>query len=72
LFIGAAQDDAQLPVTNSVEIFQRWTKAGLPAELHIYERGGHGFGFRRHHLPVDAWPASLEAWLAAHGYLLRR
>jgi acetyl esterase/lipase len=69
LFIGAAQDDPQLPAINSVEIFQRWTKAGLPAELHIYEKGGHGFGFRRHGLPADRWPASFEAWLAAHGYL---
>jgi acetyl esterase/lipase len=71
LFIGAAQDDAQLPVINSVEIFERWTKAGVPAELHIYEKGGHGFGFRTHHLPADAWPASFEAWLASRGYLQR-
>ena len=69
LFIGAAQDDAELPATNSVEIFQRWTKARRPAELHIYEKGGHGFGFRRHHLPVDNWPTSLEAWLGSHGYM---
>jgi acetyl esterase/lipase len=71
LFIGAAQDDAELPATNSVEIFQRWTKARRPAELHVYEKGGHGFGFRRHHLPVDDWPASLEAWLGSHGYMTR-
>lgn len=71
LFIGAAQDDPQLPAINSLDIFQRWTKAGVPAELHVYEKGGHGFGFRQHHLPADAWPASLEAWLASHGYLAR-
>jgi predicted esterase len=71
LFIGAAQDDPQLPAINSVEIFQRWTKAGLPAELHIYEKGGPGSGFRRHNLPADQWPASFEAWLTAHGYLPR-
>jgi acetyl esterase/lipase len=69
LFIGAAQDDPQLPAINSVAIFQRWTAADLPAELHIYEKGGHGFGFRRHHLPVDAWPATFQRWLAAHGWL---
>lgn len=69
LFIGAAQDDPQLPAINSVDIFQRWTKAGAPAELHVYERGGHGFGFRQHHLPADAWPESFHAWLASHGYL---
>src|SRR4051794_13254165 len=71
LFIAAAQDDPQLPAVNSVEIFERWTKAGLPAELHIYEKGGHGFGFRRHDLPADRWPATFEAWLASHGYLPR-
>jgi acetyl esterase/lipase len=71
LFVGAAQDDAQLPAANSIEIFRRWTKAGLPAELHIYEKGGHGFGFRRHGTTSDNWPASLEAWLAAHDYLPR-
>ena len=71
LFIAAAQDDPELPAINSVEIFSRWTKAGVAAELHLYEKGGHGFGFRRHHLPVDAWPATFEAWLAAHGYLQR-
>jgi acetyl esterase/lipase len=69
LFIGAAQDDSQLPAANSVEIFQRWTKAGLPAELHLYERGGHGFGFRRHNLPSDRWPDAFAAWLTAHGYI---
>ena len=72
LFIAAAQDDPQLPAVNSVEIFQRWTKAGLPAELHIYEKGGHGFGFRRHNLPVDDWPQAFRLWLAAHDYLPRR
>lgn len=69
LFIGAAQDDPQLPAVNSVEIFQRWTRAGLPAELHIYEKGGHGFGFRRHHLPVDNWPAAFRLWLTSRGYV---
>ena len=69
LFIAAAQDDPQLPATNSVEIFERWTKAGRAAELHVYERGGHGFGFRRHRVPADEWPNSFEAWLKSRGYL---
>lgn len=71
LFIGAAQDDPQLPPINSVEVFRRWSKAGLPAELHIYEKGGHGFGFRKHHSTSDNWPTSFRAWLASHGYLAR-
>lgn len=71
LFIAAARDDAELPATNSIRIFERWTKAGLPAELHIYEKGGHGFGFRHHGSPSDEWPAAFRAWLAFHGYLPR-
>lgn len=69
LFIAAAQDDPQLPATNSAEIFERWTKAQRPAELHLYEKGGHGFGFRRHHVTADAWPAAFETWLSSHGFL---
>lgn len=72
LFVGAAQDDAELPVTNSVEIFQRWTKAGRPAELHVYEKGGHGFGFRRHGTTSDTWPSAFRAWFGSRGYLKRK
>jgi dienelactone hydrolase len=69
VFVVAAQDDPQVPPARSVEIFDRWTKAGLPAELHIYRTGGHGFAFRAHQQPVYSWPAAFQAWLAAGGYL---
>ena len=71
LFIAAAQDDQQLPAQNSVALFQRWTKAGRPAELHLYEKGGHGFGFRRHLASSDAWPSAFQAWLVSHAFLPR-
>ncbi|HEX4737350.1 MAG TPA: dienelactone hydrolase family protein [Allosphingosinicella sp.] len=63
LFIVAAQDDPQVPSQKSVEIYERWNRAGLPAELHLYEKGGHGFGMRARGLPADRWPAALGAWL---------
>lgn len=69
LFIVAAQDDAEAPAARSVELFQRWSAAKRPAELHIYERGGHGFAFRHHNVPVDHWPDAFEAWLRARNYL---
>jgi acetyl esterase/lipase len=69
LFVVAAQDDPQVPSARSIEAYERWTQAGRPAELHLYEKGGHGFGFRTRHLPVDAWPLALEAWLRAHGLM---
>jgi acetyl esterase/lipase len=63
IFLVAAQDDTEAPAMRSVEIFERWTAAKRPAELHLYERGGHGFAFRPHGLPSDQWPAEFEAWL---------
>lgn len=67
LFVVAAQDDPQVPWQKSVEIYERWSRAGLPAELHVFEKGGHGFGMRRRNLPVDKWPVALEAWLRSRG-----
>ena len=69
VFIVAAQDDREVPSSESVNIFQTWTKANLPAELHLYEKGGHGFGMRPRNQPVDNWPLALEAWLANRGYI---
>ena len=69
LFIVAAQDDPELPPQKSIDIFEAWNRAGLPAELHLYERGGHGFAFRQHHVPADRWPDAFQAWLSAHGLL---
>jgi acetyl esterase/lipase len=67
LFVVAAQDDPQVPWRKSVEIYERWSRAGLPAEIHLYEKGGHGFSMRPHNLPADKWPLALEAWLLSRG-----
>lgn len=69
LFIAASQDDTTVPVTKSLMLFSRWNAADLPAELHVYERGGHGFGMRQHHTTVDGWPAAFELWLKARGWI---
>ena len=68
LFIAAAQDDNAVPVGKSVEIFTRWSAADLPAELHIYEHGGHGFGLLKHKTTSDDWTAAFEAWTRSHGW----
>lgn len=67
LFVVAAQDDPQVPPQKSLDIHSRWSAAHVPAELHLYEKGGHGFGLRTRNLPLDLWPAALEAWLIARG-----
>jgi dipeptidyl aminopeptidase/acylaminoacyl peptidase len=68
LFIVAAYDD-RLASTGSVRLYEAWKAAGHPAELHIFARGGHGFGMRRQGLPVDHWIDLYGAWLAQQGLL---
>lgn len=48
---------------------QAWKKAGIPAELHIYSHGGHGFGMRKRSLPIDTWTDRLRDWLGEEGLL---
>jgi acetyl esterase/lipase len=69
LFIAVTEDDPAVPAVQSIAIFNRWNAAGLPAELHVYERGGHGFGMMSKKLPVDGWTTAFESWLGSHGLL---
>lgn len=63
-FVLHAADDRTVPVANSIVMFQALKTAEVPAELHVYQEGGHGFGFS---LPADnpasRWPDAFEAWL---------
>ncbi len=47
-------------------------KAGVPAELHVYSRGGHGYGLRPSDNPVCTWPKRCEEWMRATGLLERK
>jgi acetyl esterase/lipase len=61
-FVLQAEDDP-VHVENAVEYFMALKNAKVPAELHIYAQGGHGYGLRRTALPVTTWPQSVEVWL---------
>jgi len=49
-----------------------WLAAKQPAELHIYEKGGHGFGMNKQKLPSDTWNERFGDWLNMQGYLTKR
>jgi acetyl esterase/lipase len=57
-----AEDDP-VHVENATNYFLQLKQAKVPAELHIYAEGGHGYGLRRTSQPVTAWPLLVEKWL---------
>ena len=61
-FIVQAEDDP-VHVENATAYFLQLKAAKVPAELHIYAQGGHGYGLRRTSLPVTTWPQGVEIWL---------
>ena len=62
-FIVQAEDDP-VHIENSTVYFLQLKNAKVPAELHIYSQGGHGYGLRhRADWPVTTWPGSVEIWL---------
>jgi acetyl esterase/lipase len=68
-FLLQAEDDPVDPVENSLVYYAALKKAGVPAELHVYVKGGHAFGLRRTASPITAWPALLESWLQTIGMI---
>ena len=70
LFLAHADDDKSVPpINHSIRLYAAWKKAQAPAELHIYARGGHGFGMQKRGLPIDGWTDRLREWLDAQGLL---
>lgn len=69
-FIAQANDDKGSLAEGSALAFLALRKAGVPAELHIYSTGGHGFGLRPNETQAPGdWPGRLELWLRARGLL---
>ena len=69
IFIAAATDDDLGLASHSVHIYEKWVDAKQPAELHMYERGKHGFGMHKQNLPVDTWIERFGDWLQMQGLI---
>jgi acetyl esterase/lipase len=61
-FIVQAEDDP-VHVENSTVYFLALKNAKVPAEMHLYANGGHGYGLRPTDLPITDWPKLLQTWL---------
>ncbi len=62
-FLILADDDKAVIPHNSVEFYLALKKNNIPAEMHIFQDGGHGFGITKKNLPVDQWPDLFYNWL---------
>ena len=69
-FLVHAADDTSVPVENALNYLAALRAAKVPAEAHIFEEGGHGFGIRlAQGKPAAAWPDLLVSWLGRRGFL---
>jgi acetyl esterase/lipase len=69
MFVAAATDDQLGLAPASVALYSKWIAAKKPAELHMYAKGGHGFGTRKQGTASDAWIDAFDAWLSLQGFL---
>jgi acetyl esterase/lipase len=69
-FLMCAADDPVVPVDNSLLMFQALRQAKVPAALHVFEGGGHGFGLQSSNDPaVAAWPNLFLEWSRQHRFI---
>jgi acetyl esterase/lipase len=69
MFLAAASDD-QLGLTmDTISLYDKWYAAHKSVELHMYAKGGHGFGMRKQGLPSDHWIDRFGDWLEMQGWL---
>ena len=67
-FLVQAEDDP-VHVENATAYFLALKGVGVPVELHLYAKGGHGYGLRRTALPVTGWPDRVDEWLKTIGVI---
>jgi acetyl esterase/lipase len=68
-FLFHTNADTGVPPENSVLFYLALRKAGVPAEMHIYEPGPHGVGLALFDPVLSTWPARLADWMKLHGWM---
>ena len=63
-----AEDDIPF-INSSLFYYYALKKAGVPATLHIYDKGGHGYGIRNTGAPVNEWPQRASTWFKQQGFI---
>lgn len=71
-FLIHAEDDKTVMVVNSLYFYEALINHHVPAELHVYPKGGHGFGLRNPTSGADQWPDRLAEWMSVNGWLHKK
>ena len=67
-FLFSTTEDKTVPVVNSVMFYEALVKAGVPAEMHIFQHGAHGAGLAAANPQLAVWPDLLIKWMRERGY----
>jgi dipeptidyl aminopeptidase/acylaminoacyl peptidase len=67
-FIFSTTDDKTVPVMNSVMFYTSLVKAGVSAEMHLFQHGPHGSGLATGNSELSVWPDLLIKWMRERGY----
>lgn len=68
-FLVHSGDDKGVPVKNSIVYYQGLQKYNIPSELHVFQKGGHGYGLSVDNGTQSAWPTLCISWLKSAGLL---
>jgi acetyl esterase/lipase/lysophospholipase L1-like esterase len=68
MFLAAASDDQLGLQMHTADLYNKWIAAKHSAEIHLFAKGGHGFGMRKQDLPSDAWIDRFGDWLQQQGF----
>jgi acetyl esterase/lipase len=71
VFAAVAYDDNPRMTGTATALLDNWKKAKVPAELHVFQDGGHGFGMNKKGRSSDAWIELLGQWMTRMGLLGR-
>ena len=69
LFIMETDDDRTTLAENSISLYMAARKAGVPAELHIFRTGGHGYGLGNDKGQTGQWRSLFAEWMRSLGIL---
>jgi hypothetical protein len=67
--VHAGDDKGVTSSSGSALLYLEYKKLNLPAELHIYAKGGHGFGMRKSGLPTADWLVRVGEWMGSMGWM---